>query len=202
MLPWLYLGGACGACLIALFLGARALRRDPSPLRAYLGFLLQPWKIATFTVAAVGLAGIAPYTGDPTWDRIDATLMAVLTFLSAPGSVGALYLWTQRRVGLVTAYQAACAWLFSASWCYDLYLVARDGAYPPTAAANLAASSILYCAAGLLWNLEHRPGRGVIFAFMEGPWPAAPAGEFQFREILLYALPFMLLASGLMLLFF
>jgi hypothetical protein len=56
---------------------------------------------------------------------------------------------------------AACLWLFSASWSYDLYRFARDGQYPATWSENLLASSILYALAGLLWNLEWATERGM-----------------------------------------
>ncbi len=47
------------------------------------------------------------------------------------------------------------------------------GRYPPTWLSNLLVSSVLYVLAGLFWNLECIPGRGVVFAFMEEKWPGA-----------------------------
>ncbi|MBC3918102.1 hypothetical protein H8L32_11490 [Undibacterium sp. CY18W] len=35
-------------------------------------------------------------------------------------------------------------WMFSASWCYDLYLLLRDGVYPLTWEANIYAPSVMY----------------------------------------------------------
>ena len=118
-------------------------------------------------------------------------MMSVLTFVTAPWAVGTLY----RRKHL---YVALCAWLFSASWCYDLYLVLRDGRYPDTWLANMAASSILYLLAGLLWNFEWRAGRGVTFGFLEESWPD-PAHAGNFGKIVWLALPVMALAAGLIL---
>lgn len=87
-----------------------------------------------------------------------------------------------------------------ASWSYDLYLPLRDGEYPGTWAANLLASSVLYWAAALMWNLEWRPERGVSFAFMHDGWPAPPEG-LQFRRIVWAALPFMAIAAAAILSF-
>jgi hypothetical protein len=84
--------------------------------------------------------------------------------------------------------------MFSASWSYDLYLLLRDGDYPATWDVNIAASSVLYCAAGLLWNLEYRQGVGVTFAFMDEDWFAS-SQHTTFRRVALYALPFMLIVS-------
>lgn len=59
-------------------------------------------------------------------------------------------------------------------------------------------SLFLYLMAGLLWNLELRPGRGVIFAFMEPgrPRPATPAA---WSRIVGYALFFVVLVAAMML---
>jgi hypothetical protein len=93
-------------------------------------------------------------------------------------------------------YVASCLWMFSASWSYDLYIVVRDGDYPITWGANIAASSVLYMSAGLLWSLEWRPERGVTFGFLEKDWPAIH-GRQHTRRVLWYALPFMLLATAM-----
>jgi len=50
----------------------------------YFKFLTTPWKVNTFVIAATGMTVIAPYTGDPTWDTVDALFMSVLTYLTAP----------------------------------------------------------------------------------------------------------------------
>ena len=150
----------------------------------------------TFVVAGTGLTIMAPYTGDPTWDYIDAAFMSVLTFTTAPWVVGTLYLSARRRVSWVHTYVAICIWLFSASWSYDLYLVIRDGTYPNTWLPNIFASSVLYASAGLLWNLEWRENRGVIFGFMESNWPEK-CSVTKFRNILWFALPLMVLVTSM-----
>jgi hypothetical protein len=137
---------------------------------------------------------IAPYTGDMTWDYYDAAFMSILTFVTAPWTVGVLYNTLRGQRSFGDAYVALCVWMFSASWSYDLYLLLRDGNYPATWAANIGASSLLYFSAGLLWNLEYRRDRGVLFAFMDAEWPACQQ-QTAFRHIIWYALPFMLIVG-------
>jgi len=43
--------------------------------RSYGEFLLVPWRMTTFIIALLGIYVIAPYTGDPTWDYIDALVI-------------------------------------------------------------------------------------------------------------------------------
>jgi hypothetical protein len=186
------------ACLVAVALVGRRPSQFEIAGEAYRRYLLQPWKLASFAVAAIGITVIAPYTGDPTWDYYDALLMSVLTFATAPWAVGTLYRALRGQAGIAQAYVALCALLLSASWCYDIYLVFRDGMYPVTWWSNMAASSILYILAGMLWNLEWRPGRGATFGFLELDWPD-PAHAGGFAKIAWFALPIMLLAAGLIL---
>src|SRR5258706_4486974 len=162
------------ACVVAIGIYARQPASFSCSSRQYGRFLLVPWKLATFAVATLGIIIIAPYTGDPTWDYFDALFMSVLAFLGAPWVVGTLYLVVRRRLPLNHLFVALCLWMFSASWSYDLYLVVRDGRYPETWLPNIFASSVLYVAAGLLWNLDWRPNRGVTFAFLESGWPSVP----------------------------
>jgi hypothetical protein len=187
-----YLAAWVTACVTALAL----VWRNPASFtitgRAYRRFLFVPWKLATFAVAAVGLTVVAPWTGDPTWDYVDAAFMSVLTFLTAPWVVGVLYLAARRKLPLVQLYVAFCLWMFSASWSYDLYLLLRDGKYTELWFVNIFASSILYLSAGLLWNLDWRKGRGATFAFQEKNWLVPSSG---FNRIFWYAMPFMLIAA-------
>ncbi|MDR3159076.1 MAG: hypothetical protein LBU11_08740 [Zoogloeaceae bacterium] len=182
------------ACLIAAGIFIRRFKTWEITRRVYWRFLLQPWKIIAFAIAALGLIGIAPYTNDITWDYVDAAFMSIAAFVTAPWAIGVLYKAIKGQRDFAAACVAACVWLFSASWSYDLYLLLRDGGYPATWAANIGASSILYVSAGLLWNLEYRSDRGVIFAFMDEAWPSAQE-QSGFWKIAGYALPFMLIAS-------
>ena len=145
-----YLVGWIACCLAALAFYIREPGAYAPSHRSYWRYLAAPWKLATFTIAALGITLIAPYTGDPTWDYFDAAMMAVLTFVTAPWALATLYLCARRKLPLRHAFVAACAWLFSASWCYDAYLLWRDGYYPVTWSANLVASSILIYGGGTL----------------------------------------------------
>jgi len=184
------------ACLIAVVLMIRVGTDLELFQRAYWAGLFQGWKLVSFLVAATGLIVIAPYTGDPTWDYVDATFMSVLTYATAPWVVATCYLTIRGMRRYVHAYIAICVWMFSASWSYDLYLVVRDGYYPFTWFPNIFASSVLYLSAGLLWSLENVEGRGVIFGFMDPSWPSvSEAGKFT--RVVWYALPFMILVTAM-----
>ena len=156
--------------------------------------LFQKWKLFTFSIALIGITVIAPYTGDPTWDYVDAIFMSVLTFLTAPWVVGVLYRFMRFDRDTKKLYVAICVWMFSASWSYDGYLLLRDGIYPMTWFSNISVSSILYFIAGLLWSLEWKEVRGVYFSFTETEWPQVPA-EYTFNKVIWYGLPFMLLVT-------
>jgi hypothetical protein len=189
------------ACLLALGLFVRRPAAFAVGRRSYWHFLAEPWKLATFAAGAALITLVAPYTGDPTWDWIDGLFMSVFCFTTAPWVAGTLYSAARGKAGWTECYVAVCAWLFSASWSYDIYLVWRDGAYPPTWLANVGASSVIYLAAGLFWNLEWRRGRGVIFSFMREGWPSRPA-ESRFLRLLGYAAIFALPAIAAVLMFF
>lgn len=195
-----YVGIYLLACVIAIVVAFREKKTISLFSAGYREFMAVPWKVASFAVAAIGMTWIAPYTGDPTWDYFDAAMMSLLTFASAPWAIGTLYLFLRRKARAAHAYVAMCSWLFSASWCYDLYILLRDGQYPITWLPNIFAASVLYIAAGLMWNLEWRPNRGVIFAFMEKGWPQA-AAQAGFIRVFGYAMPFMILVAASILYF-
>jgi hypothetical protein len=195
-----YMAGWGIACLVAVCLMIRHRSSIELFQARYWRFLFQGWKVISFIIAAVGLTVVAPYTGDPTWDYVDAAFMSILTFVTAPWAVGVLYLSLHRRAEVAQAYVAICVWMFSASWSYDLYLVFRDGAYPGTWLPNILASSVLYVSGGLLWNLDWKEERGVMFGFMDQSWPQATDTRV-FRRIMWFALPFMLLAGAMIVAF-
>lgn len=189
------------ACLVALVI-AIVTRRDlvlVSP--AYVRLLLRPWKVALFAVALAVFVVGAPYSGDPTWDWIDAAFMSVLAFATAPWSVAVLYRAVRGRTTLAQAYVAAIVWLFSASWSYDAYILARDGFYPHAWWSNAIASSVLYVAAGLLFSLDVRASGGATFAFLEPTWPDVPQRPGMHR-VLGYAAAFVVLVAAMMAPFF
>ncbi|HEY6897965.1 MAG TPA: hypothetical protein VI279_11940 [Rhodocyclaceae bacterium] len=191
-----YLVAWLAACVVAVALLVRRPQRFSLLSMPYLRFLAQPWKLATFVAATISLTVVAPWSGDPTWDYTDALFMSVLTFATAPWSVGVLYRTARGREALAVAYVAACLWLFSASWSYDFYLILRDGGYPVTWRENIAASSILYLLAGLMWNLDWPAGHGGRLAFTAADWPPA-ASSSSWRLLAMVAL-IMLLVAALM----
>lgn len=185
------------ACLLAIALLVRGRSRIELFDRRYWLTLSPLWKIAVAVVATVGFALMAPYTGDPTWDYIDATYMSVLTVATAPWSVAIIWRFIRGRRDGVKLYLALCLWMFSSSWSYDLYLVLRDGFYPLTWLPNIFASSLLYFLAGMLWSLEWREGRGTTLVFLEDDWPAGRPAGTQTR-LLLYTLPLIVMVVVLM----
>lgn len=194
-----------GTWLAAGVLAIAACVRRPSRFsllsRPYWRTLLVPWKVVTFLVAWAGMVWLGPRSGDPTWDATDASFMSLLTYLGAPWALGTLVRVLRRREGAAPGLLAAWLWMFSASWCYDLYIWVRDGVYPPTWLANIGASSVLYALAGLLWNLEWIHGRGPSLAFLHEPWPRETPVRSSPR-VLLAALPVVVLVAALMLAFF
>lgn len=195
-----YIAGWSALCIVALALFLRRPSAFVPGRRIYWHFLGEPWKLVTFVAGGALITLIAPYTGDPTWDRVDGFFMSVFCFTTAPWVVGALYLAARRQTSPVEIYVAACVWLFSASWSYDIYLVWRDGEYPLTWYSNIYASSLIYLCAGLFWNLEWQPERGVIFSFMREGWPSRPAHSSPLR-FAIYALVLTLPAIGAILIF-
>ncbi|MFT5446098.1 MAG: hypothetical protein ACI9DC_001260 [Gammaproteobacteria bacterium] len=187
-------------CVIAVVVAIRLGRRLEITRAVYWRALLVPWKRVTFLIAASGMMIIAPWTGDPTWDWFDAGFMAVFAYAGAPWVVGVLYQGLRGWQPLAKIFVALCLWMFSTSWSYDLYILLRDGEYPITWNANIAASSILYACAGMMWSLEWREGRGVIFSFMQRDWPL-PSDPRSLRRIIWFALPFMLLVGVMILAF-
>lgn len=184
------------ACALAAILMIRERKTLVLFRPEYRKFITSKWKLLTFAVAALSMIVMAPYTGDPTWDYFDASFMSILTFLTAPWAVGTLYLALRRRARPVHVYIAACVWMLSVSWLYDVYIILKHGYYPPTWLPNIILSSILYFAAGLMWSLQGKEGRGVIFGFMEPDWPN-PDHELGFRQVMWFALPIMLLVTAM-----
>jgi hypothetical protein len=189
-----YLTGYSLACALAILLMYRNRKELILFRRQYWRFLRSGWKLTTFAIAAIAMIVMAPYTGDPTWDYVDAAFMSILTFLTAPWAVGTLFLALRRQAPMAHIYVASCVWMFSVSWTYDVYILLKHGYYPPTWLPNIVLSSILYFAAGLLWNLQRKEGRGVVFGFVEPGWPESRY-ELGFRRVIWFALPIMILVT-------
>ncbi len=172
-----YIAGYVVACLVAVVLAYRERQRLDLLKRDYWRFLAEPWKLVTFALSGGCLTLIAPWSGDFSWDYVDSLSMSVLTFTTAPWCAGVLFRALRRERPFVHAYIAVCTGLFSASWSYDLYILFRDGFYPPTWQANLPLSGAIYILAGLFWSLEWREGTGVTFSFMWDEWPCRTASK-------------------------
>ena len=187
------------ACAFAVGFCVRN-RGEFAPFHAdYWRFLLMPWKLVSFGIALAGMLWLGPRSGDPTWDWFDASFMSALTYLGAPWARGVLWRTARHRLALWQAYVAGCLWMFSASWSYDIYILLRDGRYPPSWLANMLVSSILYLLAGLLWNVESLQTRGMTLAFLHEGWLRPRKGSLR---ALLFAVPIMALVALLMLIFF
>ena len=55
------------------------------------GQISKTWKLITFIIAFISFNLIGPFSGDPTWDLYTSSAMSLLTYLSAPWSVGIFY---------------------------------------------------------------------------------------------------------------
>lgn len=190
------------ACAVAVVIALRVGKRFAISDRGYWRGLARGWKLGTFAIALAGIVAIAPRSGDPTWDHWDAAFMAILTYLTAPWTLGVVVRslrrsLAERRPRASELYVAACVWLASASWSYDVYLFWRDGAYPNTWSANLVASSGLYAAGGAMWSLRWTREQGTTFAFLVPEWPASLA-DGEVRGLVPWAIGFMLLVLGLL----
>lgn len=206
----IYVLGWTSALAVALVLAAVRGRTFAIARRAYWEARITPWKVVLFAIAAGGMMIVAPRTGDPTWDWIDAGFMALFTYLTAPWTLGVLVrALRERRVRVAELYVATCTWLFSASWSYDLYIFVRDaggfrvawarGFYPLSWSSNLVASSILYALGGACFSLA-TPAvdtrLGVTFSFLERDWPMEePASARRIGPI---ALAFVLVVSAML----
>lgn len=96
------------ACLIAVGLIINNFKRLDIASRGYWQCLFQPWKIITFLIAMTGLILIAPYSGDVTWDYIDASFMAILTYITALWTVAVLSKTLQRKRAFWQLYVVIC----------------------------------------------------------------------------------------------
>jgi hypothetical protein len=188
-------------CLIALATFIKDRRTFPLFYGTYWRFIFTPWKIVTFLLAVAGLIIVASSVSAPDLDRFDAVSMAVLTFLTAPWAVGVIYRTFKVQWSLGQFFGAVCIWLFCGSWAFDTYILFKDGQYPLMWPTYMLGTLGLYVLGGLFWNLEWKPGRGTIFAFMEGDWPT-PSATSAFHRMFGVALLFMVAVSALFILFF
>src|SRR6185312_8959265 len=126
--------------------------------------------------------------------------MSLLTFLTAPWSIGLIYQVFAGRRPLRYLIVASALLFFSSSWFYDGYLLWRDGAYTSRWWANLILSSIIYVAAGMLWNLEAKEhwnfldGSDVRFSFVRPDWPHRSSNS-RFASLIPALIPLIVIAA-------
>jgi hypothetical protein len=202
MTPLLRVYVVCWAafCVLAVAILVHDRRRLLPEWRAYLRFLLLPWKVALFVPAWLFVTFAGRFTDDETWDVVTGSGMSILTYLTAAWAVGLFWQVREGRRPARYLVVALALSLFSSSWFYDGYLLWRDGAYTSRWWSNLVLSSIIYLSAGLLWNLEVKPGGGVTLAFLRESWPTPPADR-GFRSLILVAIPLILIAAFLLVAF-
>lgn len=136
----------------------------------YWRFLFEPWKVATFIIGTLVITVAAPYSSDPTWDYPDSILISVLTYTLSPWSVGVLYRGIMGK-NFDSKWFSALCFFFIPCWTYDLYILFRDGIYPPTWAPNLVLSGFIVLLAGLFWNIAWYDDCGTTFSFKRENWP-------------------------------
>ena len=168
---------------IGLFLSVKRFNYLELYSKAYWSFLAKPWKLITFIIAFISFNLIGPFSGDPTWDLYTSSAMSILTYLSAPWSIGIFYKFLKNKSNKTTLFIAFIALMFSVSWCYDWYLVIKQGSYPETWFANIFLSSIVYIGAGLYWNIEFRLTKGITIAFLYDDWLISNVTDYSFKKI-------------------
>ena len=170
------------ACVITCAACALAVRHRASFAlfqQGYRAQLLSRPRLVLFATAWAAFVVLAPLTGDPTWDAIDASFMSIGCYALAPWTLGVLY--RAKRESMREVVVAIVLSLFVSSWSYDLYLVVRDGVFPPTSVPNLFASLILYVLGGLFFSLGEHGERGLVFVFMDSRWPAWSGDRWTLR---------------------
>jgi hypothetical protein len=96
------------------------------------------------------LCGLSLLANNPAWDIPLSIIMATATYLTAPYVVTT---WLARRLTL----RSLLFWLSSTAVTFDIYQIARTGSWHPEGIlGNLAASTVLYMCAGLVWTLDIR----------------------------------------------
>jgi len=174
-------------CLLLFFIGLYLSIKKFNHLeiftKSYLIFISKTWKLITFIIAFISFNLIGPFSGDPTWDLYTSSAMSLLTYLSAPWSVGIFYKFLKKNTDKTKLFIAFIALMFSVSWCYDWYLVIKIGRYPETWLANIFLSSIVYIAAGFYWNIEFRLKKGITLAFIYDDWLKSENSDYTFKKI-------------------
>lgn len=165
---------ALSALLGALAVGLGVRRRGTMALtqHGYRAQLRDPVRLGLFAIALAAFVVVAPYTGDPTWDAVDAAFMSVGCYVTAPWALATMFRVVARRARALELGLALIAWWIVCSASYDGYLLARDGVFPPTSVENAIASSVLYALGGLFFSIGVDARGGLTFVFTDARWPA------------------------------
>jgi hypothetical protein len=190
-----YLCGWISFCLLALAVAIHDRRTLVPEWQVYPGLLGVRWKLAVFVPAILFVTFAGRFTDDETWDVVSGGGMAVLTFLTSAWAIGTVYKVLARERPVRFLLFAAAAWLFSSSWFYDGYLLLRDGAYTRRWMGNLILSPIIFFCAGVMCNLEARPGFWVYLGFLRQDWPAPPIDTGVSLLMALASIPLILVAA-------
>lgn len=196
----IYVASWVSFCAAAVVLLVRDRTRLLPEWRSYLGFLFVPWKLCLFAIAFAFVTFAGHYTNDESWDWVTGSGMSILTFLTAPWSVGVVYQVLHGRRPFPYLVIAIALLLFSSSWFYDAYLLIRDGGYTRRWAGNLMLSPIIYLAAGALWNLEaieehdFSDRGGIRLSFVRVDWPSRPINT-RFEPLILVSIPLIVVAA-------
>lgn len=149
----------------------------------YFHSLDRSWKLWTFFIALALLSYVSTLGYDPTWDVPETFVMGILTYITAPYSVGTFYRffkgldrnWSELYLAVVLTF-------FSSCWFYDAYAtIFLVGEYPRMAFSNMGISPILYLLGGTLWSLEYVNQMGITLPFAHKDWKLTgyEVGEFQ-----------------------
>jgi len=185
-----YFVGWVAFCVLSAVVALRAVRID---WRAWWAFLTVPWKLMLFVPAVVFVTFAGAFTDDETWDVVCGGGMAVLTWLTAGGSVGVFFQVARRQLPPSSALVAFAVTLFARAWVCDGYLLWRDGAYTMRWLGNLKLSPFAYLSAGVVLNLEVVEGR-LGFGFTRADWPR-PVSRSLSWQLVAVAVPFVLVAA-------
>lgn len=150
----------------------------------YLRFLVEPWKLVAFALSGTLITLVAPYSGDPTWDRVDGALISLTVYWASPWAIATLVREARGRRRGDVLFVATSALLLPC-WVYDGYILLRDSFYPATWTSNLVLSGAICVVAGLFWNLGASDGERSNFTFLRKSWP--PTQRTPLRKVLPFA---------------
>ena len=184
-------------CLFAVAIMINDRKQLRTEWQQYFQFLCAPWKLAIFIPAFIFVTFAGRFTDDETWDIATGGVMSLLTFITAPWTLGLVYQVLKGKKSPRYLVVAVALCLFSTSWFYDTYLLLRDGHYSTRWLGNLMLSPIIYICGGLLWNLEAKNRFFAGFSFLREDWPLPPQDK-SILPLLPIALPLVAVAGSML----